>query len=270
MVNLPSTSGIYIITCTVDGKFYIGGAVNLHKRWGAHRAQLRLGAHINQHLQRAWNKHGEATFTVAILELCERDLLTEREQHYLDTMQPFDPRGFNISHEVKMVITRKGQKLSPEHIAKVSAALKGRKLAPEHVAKTSAANRGRKHTPEARANMGASRKGHPVSEETRAKIRSARIGSSHSEETRAKLSAARKGRKPPPNALTQAIAKNSKAYIVIAPDGTRTRIINLNKFCRENGLHTAAMVAIANGKPHRKSYKGWKCEHDNTEKQERL
>ena len=55
-------SGVYRITNTVDGKVYIGQALNLERRFACHRSALRLGAHPNRRLQVAWNREGEAAF----------------------------------------------------------------------------------------------------------------------------------------------------------------------------------------------------------------
>ena len=45
-------SGIYEILNTVNGKRYIGSAVNLAKRWKEHRTGLNRKDHANQILQR--------------------------------------------------------------------------------------------------------------------------------------------------------------------------------------------------------------------------
>jgi hypothetical protein len=48
-----------------------------------------------------------------------------------------------------------------------------------------------------------------------------------------------------------------KEWIVISPEGQETRIRNMAKFCRENGLNKAHMCAVAAGA--RKQHKGWKA-----------
>lgn len=86
-------SGIYKITCTQTRKFYIGSAVYVKSRWALHRMKLRKNIHDNKHLQRAFNKHGEQSFIFEIIESCPKDILIEREQHYIDTLKP----KFNIA-----------------------------------------------------------------------------------------------------------------------------------------------------------------------------
>ena len=85
--------GIYKITNTVTGKFYIGSAVNIKQRWSVHRCQLSANTHRNRHLQNSWNKHGEDSFTFEVLECCEKERLIEREQFYIDNEKP----AYNIS-----------------------------------------------------------------------------------------------------------------------------------------------------------------------------
>lgn len=46
-------AGIYQIRNIVNGKVYIGSAVNIERRWGMHKNRLKAGQHRNIHLQRA-------------------------------------------------------------------------------------------------------------------------------------------------------------------------------------------------------------------------
>ena len=52
-------SGIYQILNTVNGKFYIGSAVDFTLRWAQHKWEFKNNRHSNTHLQRAYNKYGE-------------------------------------------------------------------------------------------------------------------------------------------------------------------------------------------------------------------
>lgn len=96
-------TGIYIITCLINGRRYIGSAINIEKRWSEHLRMLRGNYHDNSKLQRAWNKYTEEQFTFTIIELCEPDSLLPREQHYLDTWldaqcpSRFRVKAFNLT-----------------------------------------------------------------------------------------------------------------------------------------------------------------------------
>lgn len=78
------TCGIYQIVNKVNGKRYVGSAVNFASRWRVHKHQLRKGNHHSVALQRAWNSYGEDSFDFAIIEECDREKLIEREQIHLD------------------------------------------------------------------------------------------------------------------------------------------------------------------------------------------
>ena len=96
---LPRTSGIYQIICHVTGKVYVGSAVNIYRRWLAyHLPDLRGGRHANKHLQRAWNKYGEAAFTCEVLLLVEaKEQLIDNEQQWIEQLRSSQSRyGFNI------------------------------------------------------------------------------------------------------------------------------------------------------------------------------
>jgi len=92
-------SGIYKITNTINGKFYIGSSINLRQRFNEHIGMLVKNEHPNFILQRSWNKHGQNKFTFEIIEECAHDqkICFEREQYYLDLLKPYLEVGYNIS-----------------------------------------------------------------------------------------------------------------------------------------------------------------------------
>ena len=92
-------AGIYCIINTVNQKKYVGSSKNLQMRLMQHRSRLRKNVHDNIKLQRSWNKYGEANFQFYILEFCEEEQLSNREQFYIDSMKPW----FNVILEVERV-----------------------------------------------------------------------------------------------------------------------------------------------------------------------
>lgn len=92
--------GVYKITNKINDKFYIGSSNNVEHRWYQHKIQLRAGEHPNAHLQHAWNLYGEDNFIFEIIERCLPEIQFEREQHYLDTLNPFDDRGYNVVRRI--------------------------------------------------------------------------------------------------------------------------------------------------------------------------
>ena len=88
-------SGIYKIVSKINNKFYIGSASDINKRWKRHIRDLKNKRHINQHLQRCYDKYGEDNFSFEIVEICNKEELLIKEQYYLDSLKAYEV-GFNI------------------------------------------------------------------------------------------------------------------------------------------------------------------------------
>lgn len=89
-------SGIYKIKCLGNGKIYIGSSYCIEKRYKNHIAKLRLNKHINKFLQSAYNKYGEQSFVLSVIEYCDVNNLKDREQFWMDETKCFDRIiGFN-------------------------------------------------------------------------------------------------------------------------------------------------------------------------------
>lgn len=141
------TSGIYEIVCTENGRRYIGSAVNIDKRWRGHVLQLNEKRHHSRHLQRAWNKYGQAAFVFVVLEECMKGELILREQHYIDCLKPaFNSRpqaasqlGYRHTDETrrKMSASRRkdfspmaGKRHTEESLRRISENRKGKGIGP--------------------------------------------------------------------------------------------------------------------------------------------
>jgi group I intron endonuclease len=81
-------TGIYQIRNLINNKLYIGSSKNIYFRTRRHLADLRNNQHKNQHLQNSFNKYEEENFEFTILEVCEKDLLLERENYWMNTLNP--------------------------------------------------------------------------------------------------------------------------------------------------------------------------------------
>ena len=79
-------AGIYYIRNLINGKFYLGRAVDINARWRQHRGALRKGTHDNKHLQRSFQKYGEDSFRLEIRVRMDpvEALLINIEQQLLD------------------------------------------------------------------------------------------------------------------------------------------------------------------------------------------
>lgn len=84
--------GIYCIESSC-GKAYIGSAVKLRMRFMSHRRAFEISKHDNARLQNYYNKYGSSSLSFRVLEYCSKEKLIEREQYYIDSLNPF----FNIA-----------------------------------------------------------------------------------------------------------------------------------------------------------------------------
>lgn len=100
-------SGIYCIENKINHKTYIGSSKNLYQRLLKHFALLRHNKHENAYLQNAWNKYGEESFEWTILEFCDVDVLTEREQYCIDLFES----EYNITRIVERNILSKESRI---------------------------------------------------------------------------------------------------------------------------------------------------------------
>ena len=106
--TLFNFSCIYKIT-SPSGKIYIGQTQCLYKRFQNYRKRK-----ANKYLMKAILKYGLENMVVDILEKdVELGLLDEREQFYLDMLQPFGDNGYNICKEAG---TTRGRKRPPEEM----------------------------------------------------------------------------------------------------------------------------------------------------------
>ena len=90
--------GVYCIKNNVDGKKYVGSSEDIYNRWAAHKRALNGNYHYNEHLQRAYNKHGANAFSFSILERCDKSIKFEREQYYIDNLCVCNENfGYNLA-----------------------------------------------------------------------------------------------------------------------------------------------------------------------------
>ena len=97
--------GVYKIINTVNGKIYVGSSKDIQKRWYQHKSKLNENQHGNSYLQNAWNKYGSKSFSFEIIEECNPEIQFEREQFYLNELNPFDDNGYNIVRQISQEYT---------------------------------------------------------------------------------------------------------------------------------------------------------------------
>ena len=207
--------GIYKITNTINGKFYIGQAIDIEERWKSHRRNSlnSKSKEYNYPLYRAIRKYGIENFSFEIVEECSIEELNEKEIYYIGEFNSYihaeNSQGYNMTLGGEGT---RGHKASKETREKISIATKGesnpmygkrgelsplfgRKFSEEHRQKISKALSKRKLSKETIARISQSKKGRKLSEEHRQKISEKTkgennpfYGKSHSEETKRKIS----------------------------------------------------------------------------------
>jgi group I intron endonuclease len=115
-------SGVYKILNKETDKIYVGSSATkkgIPARWNHHKYQLRNNKHHSVYLQRAWNKYGEESFELQVIEYCKPEDCLAIEQFWLETLNP----DYNISFTAG---NNYGYKHSKESRKKMSEAKKGK------------------------------------------------------------------------------------------------------------------------------------------------
>lgn len=166
-------SGIYMLTCKINGHRYIGQSKNITRRMWEHKHQRNAP---RLPISRAIKKYGWDNFKREILEYCPVEELSEKEIQYIAQLKP----EYNVSKGGESGM--RGYQHTQETKGKCRAA---------------AIKEWQDKTPEEKAYVLAHQltgRLHPYSPsaETREKLRQANLGKKQSEETVAKRSAAMK------------------------------------------------------------------------------
>ena len=93
-------SGVYKITNTVTGDFYIGSSKDVKERWKGHKWQSTWKKYPNKQLYQDMQKYGVDEFEFEVLEEVEPAKLKEKEQQFIQTLKPTynscNAKGLNI------------------------------------------------------------------------------------------------------------------------------------------------------------------------------
>lgn len=106
------SAGVFQVKNAVNGKVLLGSSLNLEGSLNKHEFMLISGQHRNKAMQEDWNEYGPDKFVFEILEVVKvkddlnfnlSDELTLLEQIWLEELQPFGERGYNISTNIREV-----------------------------------------------------------------------------------------------------------------------------------------------------------------------
>lgn len=103
--------GIYKITNLLNGKIYIGQSQHCLDRWSEHKfcSKDNNNYRSQEHLYRSMRKYGIENFQMEVIEELplDRELLTAREQYWIDYYNTMDPQfGYN---EVPALDAKRGE-----------------------------------------------------------------------------------------------------------------------------------------------------------------
>jgi hypothetical protein len=105
------SAGVFQVKNVVNGKVLLGSSLNLDGPLNGHRFMLEISGHTNKALQKEWNEFGANKFVFEFLEVGKvndddpnfnlDDELTLLEQIWLEKLQPFGERGYNIDAHIR-------------------------------------------------------------------------------------------------------------------------------------------------------------------------
>ena len=261
-----ASAGIYCLKNIQNGKLYVGSSVHLKRRLQDHYNRLKRNAHHSPYLQASFNKYGVDSFQFNLLEITASDKTIEREQYWMDLLQP----AYNVSHIAgKPTLTDSIKK-------KISEALTGRTLSEEHRIKCGLANLGNTHTEETKQAIREANSNNYIAispDLQQYEINDGLLvfGQQHGLDESALASCARgeykhhKGwqcfrledfSEDKIQDPTTFKVRGEITYVVTKPDKTETTTNNLYEYARQHNLDGSCLRRVAIGElPHYKQYR---------------
>ena len=80
--------GIYKITNTTTGDFYIGSSKNIKERWRTHKCKYIWKKCPNNQMYIDMRKYGIENFVFEVIAEVEESFLKETEQQFIETLKP--------------------------------------------------------------------------------------------------------------------------------------------------------------------------------------
>ena len=97
---MNTISGVYKITNTITGDFYIGSSKNVKHRLAEHKCPSKWNKQPNNPMYLDMKKYGLNNFVFQILAEVEIDSLKETEQQFIETLKPtynnYNAKGLDI------------------------------------------------------------------------------------------------------------------------------------------------------------------------------
>lgn len=218
-------AGVYCWTNIESGKKYVGSSVDIYRRFmNYYNIKYITRACKSSLICRALLKYGYSKFKLEILEYCDQDSAIEREQYYIDLLNP----EYNI--------------------LKVAGSLFGYKHTPESLEKMREIALNRSDETKAKLREAALGKTYNHTEETKIKLRNAILGIKRSEETREKLRIIQSNRTKHPVPGFKIEVKDMETGQTSIYDSLRAAAKEFNKG------HKSLSYSLDNGKLYRGRY----------------
>ena len=97
--------GVYKITNTITGDFYIGSSNDVKRRWNEHKKPSVWNDNPNNQLYKDMQEYGKDKFVFEVLEVVEESFLKEKEQKFIETLKPaynnINAKGFDFERRKK-------------------------------------------------------------------------------------------------------------------------------------------------------------------------
>jgi group I intron endonuclease len=218
------TIGVYKISNSLSGRYYIGYSTNIERRFTVHRSKLKQNCHDNIFLQRAYNLDGEDKFKYDIIHICDTEgEAKEIELQYLTDLSIRD-KMYNLNYNNSggdLLTHHPNKEAIREKIIETHKANLSKMTSEERSIKYGKCGEkngmyGKTHTDEVKKNNSILKKGntnfkgHKHTEETKQKFSEMRknkntgnenpfFGKKHTEETKQKIREKNMGNIPPNN-----------------------------------------------------------------------
>lgn len=223
-------TGIYMLTCQINGNRYVGQSQDITRRMWEHKHHRNL-PHLP--VSRAIKKYGWENFSKDILELCPIEELDEREIYYIAKLEPeynvskggySGMRGYHHSTETRekcrqAAIKEWQDKTDEEKEMIIKNQLTGKRFT----------------------------KGHSVSKDVREKLRQANLGKKQSKETIEKRVRLLRGRK----------RENSHMFKPVICVETGEIFPSIKDAALSVGVHKHEITAVLRGYRNRKTSGGY-------------
>lgn len=86
---------VYVVSCLVDGRVYVGKSIDPYARWAGHKASAKIGK--SGRFYDAIREHGTHSFELKVVERCEDEhASTVAERVWIAKLEATDPlKGYN-------------------------------------------------------------------------------------------------------------------------------------------------------------------------------